>query len=43
MARTVFSLVFNVHKTNIEIHKQKLVGVTLGKNGHRSHRKLTTS
>lgn len=43
MARTVFSLVSNVHKINIEIQKQKLVGATLGKNGHHSHRKLTTS
>lgn len=37
MARTVFSLVSNVHKKNIEIHKAKLIGATLGKNGHHSH------
>lgn len=30
MSRTVFSLVSNVHKINIEIHKQKLIGATLG-------------
>lgn len=43
MARTDFSLVFNVHKINIEKHKRKLIGATLGKNGHHSHQKLTTS